>query len=371
MKKALAILMIFALVASAAMAEITLSGWGRGIFAPVMNTGASGVDSTASIGRSWGMDTNPRVKFSVNGNSDNVGFQFEINADDNGVNRDGTAMIWVKPMDMITVKMGAFWDDTLRGNADFGSYNWIRAYGAGVGEDAIFTRFAAADDGKSYKAEEGFMVAVKPMDALYIGVVFSGICGSRGNPSTNNNGILTEDLFDGIQIGVGYTIDGVGQIRAQYYSQYIADGADWGSDATMEVAFKFTMIENLYADVGFRMFLNTDIGAQGVANEKQFNLYGNYKVAGAKIHAIALLKLSDNDPAYHLGAGVDYDVAGVNLEADLRFENDIWASSTDNRITFFAGVNKGFSNGKIGAGLQIANAADMGYAIPIRMEYWF
>ncbi|HOT63627.1 MAG TPA: hypothetical protein PLU93_12265, partial [Treponemataceae bacterium] len=88
MKKALAILMIFALVASVAVAEITLSGWGRGIFAPVMNSGADDDPATlnvdesetfARIGKSWdGVASDPRIKFSVNGNSDNVGFQFEI-----------------------------------------------------------------------------------------------------------------------------------------------------------------------------------------------------------------------------------------------------------------------------------------------------
>lgn len=369
MKKALAILMIFALVASVAVAEITLSGWGRGLFVPVANTGASGVDSQAGNVKSWSGFSDPRIKFSVNGNSDNVGFQFEINADGGAVGQDDQQKIWVKPIDMVTITMGQFFDDTLRGNAAFGSFNWWRAYGAGVGEDVTFTRFCSGDDTfssqygvpstKNYNSEQGFMVAVKPMDALFIGVAFCGLDG----------GILSEDLFDGVQIGAGYTIEGIGMIRAQYMSQYFVDGTDIVADGVVEVAFKFTMIENLYADVGFRMFTNSD--AMNTNNRKDFSLYANYKVAGATIHALGIYILDDDDGAMHLGAGVEYDVAGVSLEADFRYENDIWAGGDDNRITFFAGVKKGFSNGLIGAGLEIANAADMGYAIPIRMEYWF
>ncbi|MBN2810538.1 MAG: hypothetical protein JXP39_01440, partial [Spirochaetales bacterium] len=135
MKKALAILTALAVVGGAAFAEISVGGWGRAVFVPLANSGAEDVDSTSHLGTSW-TDGGPRIGFTVAGNSDNVGFQIDMNADPvfNGSPVEAVAFgdqakIWVKPVDMLTVTVGRFKEDTLRGNGTFGVFDWYRSYG--------------------------------------------------------------------------------------------------------------------------------------------------------------------------------------------------------------------------------------------------
>lgn len=372
MKKALAILMILALVGSAAFAEITFGAWGRGLFVPLQNTGADGAENMANIAKSWDNSlTNPRVGFSVMGNSDNVGFQIDIYADNSGADDNGSlvrgdqAKIWVKPMDKVTVTLGKFFDDTLRGNGTFGSFDWLRAYGGGEGEDFTFTRICSGDDNKNWNSEQGFEVAVKPTDAIFAAVAFCGL---------DKQATQTADLTDGMQIAGGYTIEGIGQIRAQYFSQYLATetAGEYDADGTVEVAFKLTAVENLYADFGFRMFTNSD--SKNANDTKDINAYANYKVDAATIHVLVAytLNATADDNAYNFGAGVDYNLdGGITLQGDVRYYNDIRNGGTDAKTTFFAGVKKGFSNGLIGAGFEYMTAGDAGYAIPVRLEYWF
>lgn len=362
MKKALAILMIFALVASVAVAEVSIGAWGRGIFVPVQNSGADDADNMTSIQKTWeGMATNsePRIKFSVNGNSDNVGFQFEINNDGAAVGKDGQQKIWVKPVDMVTVVMGRYFEDTLRGNTAFGSFDWIRAYGNDNGEDITFTRICSGADNKNWNSTPtGFLVTARPVDAVFVAVNLADAYG------------LTEDLFNKVQVQFGYDIDGIGLFRAQYFSRDLAGDAD----GTIEVAFKLTMVENLYADFGFRMFTNDDVGALGAAKEKDVSAYAKYSMDAIVLHAQTIFKLMDDDNAYTFGAGVDYDMGdGIGVQGDVHYFNDIWdkAGNGETAFTFFAGVKKGFSNGLIGAGVQVLSAEDTAWAIPVRMEYWF
>jgi len=372
MKKALAILMIFALVASVAVAEISIGAWGRGIFVPVQSV--AGADNATSIQKTWdnpATDAGPRIGFTIAGNSDNVGFQVDIRATEKPVAEDpwdvemlglnDVAKIWVKPIDMITLTVGQYFDDTLRGNTAFGSFDWIRAYGNSVGEDVTFMRIASSDQNKNYAVEQGFLVTVQPMDALFFAVNFADAFGA------------TEDLFNKIQIQFGYTIDGIGQIRAQYYAEELNGAAGADADGTIEVAFKLTMVENLYADFGFRMFTNDD--GKNADSEKDVAAYAKYSMDAITIHAQTQVKLFDEaDTQFTVGAGVDYDLGdGIGIQGDVHYFNDAFdkAGDTETAFTFFAGVKKGFSNGLVGVGLEVLSAGDTSWALPVRMEYWF
>jgi hypothetical protein len=376
MKKALAILMVLALVASAATAEITFGAWGRGIFVPVQNSGLENVDSITTINKTWegkndtsglALTSDPRVGFTVAGNSDNVGFQVDIYADGD-IARGDQAKIWVKPMDMVTMQMGKFFDDTLRGNTAFGSFNWLRAYGGGEGEDITFTRIASGDHDKNWNSGQGFEVAVKPNEALFVALALTGL----------ESGVKTEDITDGMQIAAGYTIDGIGQIRAQYFSEYLTDPDDATkiiADGTVEVAFKLTAVENLYADFGFRMF--TEKKGKNANEAKTLSAYANYKVDAATIHALAIYNMNataDDKASMNIAAGVDYALdGGIGVEADVRYYNKEWDKQGDAKAatSFFAGVKKGYSNGLMGAGFEVISAEKTGYAIPVRFEYSF
>lgn len=350
MKKALAILMILALVGSAAFAEITFGAWGRGVFVPVQNSGASGEDSTATNKASWGGA--PRIGFTISGVSDNVGFQADMNVDGGTVNCGDQQKIWVKPFSMLTLSIGNAYDDTLRGNAAFGSFNWDRNMGTWTGEDVTFTRIATNAESKG-PYEQGVIAALKPNDAIYFAVAFCDV-----------NGGLTENLTKNIQVAGGYTIDGIGQIRAQYYGAYVALADD--TAGVVEVAFKLTAVENLYADIGIRAFTNSDISGE----TKTISAYANYKVSAALIHALVIYDLNEEDDGYNIAAGLDYSLAGgLGVAADIRYTNDIKAGGADAVTTFFGGVTKGFSNGKIGAGVEVKSATDTGYSIPVVFEY--
>jgi len=364
MKKALAILMILALVGSAAFAEITFGAWGRGVFVPVQNSGATDDDSTATNKASWGGA--PRIGFTISGVSDNVGFQADMNVDGGKVSCGDQQKIWVKPVSMLTLTIGNAYDDTLRGNAAFGSFNWDRAMGTWTGDDVTFTRVATSATKTEYKDTEyaavqkgpygqGVIAAIKPNDAIYVVAALSDV-----------NGGLTENLFKNIQIAGGYTIDGIGQIRAQYYSAYVPSVTT--TDGTVAVAFKLTAVENLYADFGLRMFTNKD--RQG--ETKTISAYANYKIDAATIHGLVIYDLNEEDDGYNIAAGVDYSLdGGIGVAADVRYTNDIKSGGDDATTTFFAGVTKGFSNGKIGAGVEVKSSTDTGYSIPVVFEYWF
>ncbi len=359
MKKALAILMIFALVASVAVAEVSIGAWGRGIFVPVANSGASGEDSSSMVGVSWG-DTQ-RIGFTIAGNSDNVGFVIDGNVDGQ-MTGDPTAaafgagdnqFIWVKPMDMVTIRMGNIYDDTLRGNAAFGAFNWVRAFASWEGEDVTFSRIGINRD------VNGFEVAVQPMDALYAALFLYDL----------DN--LSQNMLKRMQFALGYSIDGIGQIKGQVYMHGGTpdiDGVIEDNQTTVELAFNYTGMENLFVEAGFMMNTNKDADAD---ETKKLSVYANYVVDAAKIHFMGIYNLKESDNQMQFGAGLDYDLGdGVGVAADVRFFDEKWTGG-DSKITFFAGVTKGFSNGKIGAGVQVASAADTGYAIPVVLEYWF
>jgi len=356
MKKALAILMIFALVASVAVAEISISGWGRAVVDLTKNSGADKEDNSSNVGVSWSSDL-PRVGFTVAGNSDNVGFQVDVTGENMGLGDQ--AKIWVKPVDMLTVSAGRVYDDTLRGNAAFGSFNWDRAYGGGgyESEDIIFTRVRT--DRADGADGQGIVFAVSPMEAFY--AVFS----------INDMMGKTEDIADSMQIAAGYTIDGIGQIRAQYFTvPEVAPDSEIEGDGTFEVAFKVTAVENLFLDVGFGMATNTDY-----SEFTKIALYANYTMDAIVLHLAGVYRMDADENAMYVGGGVDYSMdGGIGISADVRYYNAYMASEDpdgDAKITFFAGVTKGFSNGKIGAGVEVANAKNTGWAIPVILEYWF
>jgi len=378
MKKALAILMVLALVASAATAEITFGAWGRGLFA-VSDTGASGAKSVAENKVSWGGA--PRIGFTVAGSSDNVGFVLEMKGDDGDITANDQQFIWVKPMDMVKLSLGRVQDDTLRGNAAFGSWNWDRAFGDGAtGEDFTFSRLSTGSlESALFNNNQGLIAALTPVENLFVGVAVRDI-NNQGNPWGNQPGATnqTATIMNRIQAAFGYTIADVGQIRAQI----IRNPASWKADGTVdknldtiEIAFKYTGMENLYVDAGFRMWSDDK-----VTEKKQISIYGNYKMDALTAHASTRIDLNgkmdtfdaSGDMGLYVGAGIDYALdGGVAVAADVRYTNEIMDGSKDAKTTVFAGVTKGFSNGLIGAGFEVAAKTDTGYSIPVRFEYWF
>src|SRR5262245_21199206 len=121
-------------------ASVKIGAWGRALFVPVATGGVDGAgdaDTQSALGGSWG--GLPRVGFTVAGTSEFIGFQADINVDLAAPSAGDQQKIWVKPMPNLLLQFGQAYDDTLRGNTAFGSFDWIRL-GPINDEDNVFKR---------------------------------------------------------------------------------------------------------------------------------------------------------------------------------------------------------------------------------------
>ena len=363
---------------------------GTRTFLPVNNNGDDTITDTAPSWGGWGGDE-ARIGFTIAGNSDNVGFQIDGNVDGGSFNVGDQQKIWIKPMDMVTVQLGRIYDDTLRGNAAFGSFNWYRGLGNGDGEDITFSRIGVEG------SREAFQVAIAPMDELYVSAYFYDL-----------DKDLLENMFSKMQFTVGYSIDGIGQFKAQVLttasykdSTYgLPDEPDFGwvdddndlvlllngvllqwnilqskvaeTGAKVEVAFNYTGMENLFVEAGFGMETNDKVDP---LKAKDINIYARYGMDDITLHFLSMnsiIDVGDTEVNYKMVVGVDYNIGdGLAAAADFGFTGTT-IDDVDAEITGFAGVTKGFSNGVIGAGVQFKNDGnDTFFGIPVRMEYWF
>ena len=321
-----------ALTASAA-AEITFSGWGRQIWA----IGSDGDDTKTATMTSWGWS--PRMGYAMDFTSENVDLHADFKLEEMAINDQ--LKVNIRPMEGVQLSIGKLQEDALRGDACFGSWNWIRPSWISD-EGMIFSRTI------DLNGVEAKITAVENL------VVVAGIPVPKDGDDGDK---LAEDAFKAIKIGAGYTIDGVGVLKAQFLGK--GKDSDYGKDDTgdFEVAFKLTSVENLSAEVGFKMPILDDSDAA----TKTIALGGRYQVneacAVAANAAIYLPGNSDIDPSFQFGAGVDYALDnGISLVADVRVampQNDI-----DPSVAFLAGVSKGFSNGKLSIGFQAVNVAE-------------
>lgn len=362
MKKVALSLLAFGLVGAMAFADdaaakTSIGAWGRGIFVPVATGGLDnpGGDKNYQtlLGTSWGNAY--RIGITVSGTSQNVGFQTDINSDNGSISLGDQQKIWIKPMDGLTIQLGQAYDDTLRGNGTFGAWDWLREDNM-LGEDLTFKRL---------DTQKGVEVAYAT-GPIYVFAAVTGLSGS--NASLGHVGKTMQE-------GVGFTIDGVGLVRAQLIGTSTAGITDY---QRIQAAFKLTSIQNLYLDVGAEFPTNSDMN-------KVFNAYANYTIDKAKLHVVGQYTVpKTGDAPMTFGAGADYGLdGGLTLSGDVRYYNKTASSTGDANTTFGGYVSKGFSNGLLGVGVEYAARAASAnavanqdntaaqFTIPVRMEYWF
>lgn len=304
MKKLIVLALLIALCAGIAFADgVSIGAWGRGIYAPIMTASNGGLyDKYTNVsGVSWGVGANssPRIGFGVTGNSEFVGFIFQIKGDgagDPNVAVNDELSIWVKPVPGLKVQVGTFYDDTLRGSAGFGANDWIRpGNGLAFGDDFVFNRIGNAS-GKYVSALVSFQMAgffayvcdnVAGIQTYYgdnsvVGGAFS--IDAQGN--AHGNVASAQNLGDPItnlSFGAGYTIEGIGMIRVQKVARSWFD-VNW-SDAyypisEVQAAFKLTMVKDLVVDLGVKIPMSVDSNVKAGATAI-IPLYVSYKIAGA------------------------------------------------------------------------------------------
>ena len=352
MKKTLIAVAAAAALTTSAFAEITFGGWGRAIWAPVASNGGDAVTFTST---SWGGDG--RIGFGMDFTSENVDMHADFKLEDGKAEINDQLKIVVRPIENLSISIGKLQDDTLRGDCCYGSWNWLRPNWFG---GMLETSYKAEDEGLTFSRTidlKGVAVKATPVEGLVIlaGIPVSDNSGEATAMGHTSN--LAEDAYKAAKVGFGYTIDGVGQIKAQFLGK--GPSSDYGEDDTgdLEVAFKLSAVENLSAEVGFKMQLkdNSDEANKLVALGARYQV--NDACAVAASADVTLYGNSDKDPSMAFGAGVDYALDnGIGLCADVRVampQNDF-----DPSIGFLLGASKGFSNGKLSVGFQGVSVAE-------------
>ena len=383
MKKTLiAVAAAAALTATSAFAEITFGAWLRVLASPVASTGK---DVITGVENSWGYGART-ARININGTSEDgkAGFVMGVYNDfESGLGQGDDAYLWVKPVDTVKVSVGKFDSPTngLRGDFCYGSWNWLRpgnwAYdGEGLTFDGIW--------------RSGMMLEADPIEGLH---AFAVIPMSSSYKSA-------EETYRNIQVGFGYTIEGVGKLKAQFIGDYsyttknaktdeyeldkytptgvdtkqVEKAYDKDQDKTtgqIGVAFDITAIENLYVTVGARFGIADKDYVPGylkmaftagasyqVSEQMKFSVDGGYiqyqdKCVARDGEAV--------DNVFFVGAGVDYAIMdGLSLAADVRYMSNAKAGGNgygkdkdEGAISFLVGVNKSVSsNGSLGIGFQ-------------------
>ena len=378
MKKTLIAVAAAAALVSSAFAEVTFGGWGRQIWAPVANNGD---DTVTAMLTSWGW--NPRIGYGMDFKSENVDMHADFKLEEGTAAINDQCKATYRPVEGVALSIGKIQDDTLRGDACFGSWNWIRPNW--ISDEGI--TFSRTVDVTGVSAK---ITAVENL------VVLAGL-NVPADATGDAKAKLAENAYKNVAIGAGYTIDGIGQVKAQYFGT-----SEKGKSGKVEAAFKLTAVENLSAEVGFKMSMADDdwdatftnclttktiaLGAHyqvndvcGVSANAEMSLYPDLEVAGVKVSV---------DPTIKFGLGVDYALDnGIGLAADVRV--NMPQNEVDPSIAFMLGASKGFSNGKLSVGFQgVSVAEDSGagfagngsfdpakdglvWALPVCFEYWF
>ncbi|WP_307771050.1 hypothetical protein [uncultured Treponema sp.] len=381
MKKIISVLTGLALVAGAAMADgITFGSWGRGLWNVAAN---SGDDVVTDMHQSWG-GAAPRTGIGVSGSTENVGFAVDMHANgDSGISLGDNALIWVKPIEQIKIVAGKKDQNELRGDAAFGLWNWDRI-GAVDKMGLEGWTFPDVFDGN------GVAVVAYPIDGLTVGA---------GIPlSLNGTGATLENTYaHGANYAAAYAIDGIGTVKAAYMTKADGTSRDAKKDSTsygvIAAAFDLTMVDGLYATVGAQI----PTASVNEFDSTIVNAYARYSLDALAVHLAVGTKLNtvdnsktddskyDGNLGFAIGAGADYSLDnGIGFFGDVRYANGIYMANTSadksDCLTFGLGVEKNFSNGKIGIAFEGATNGNGRYTyednafaweIPVKVEYLF
>ncbi|WP_296014934.1 hypothetical protein [uncultured Treponema sp.] len=431
MKKTLiAVAAAAALTATSAFAEITFGAWLRSITGVASN----GEDILTGTSNSWGGMRPSRLNVAGTSEDGNVGFKLDMyyNTGDN-IQVGDNAYIWVKPASSVQIALGKFdgGETGLRGDFCYGSWNWLRP-----------GNWIADGEGLTFNGSHtnGLMAKITPVDGLVAVIqlpVYNAKWGGNNDSyvaktATEDAKNTIEDTFKNGMYAAAYTIEGLGTLKAGYFGSYAEKNkkdtkkvydpsklsgtydswekaleamekevsAEVTKDSkqigTVNVAFDFNAVENLFVTVGARFGIadkefNTD-------NEKmKFTAGASYQVSDAMKVSVSggyvqyqdkcVGKAGDQkDNAFGIGAGVDYVIMdGLNAAADVRYKNIGYGKDKDDgAISFLVGVTKNVSsNGYIGIGFQgatngcglagiSANAGDdFVWAIPVALQVGF
>jgi len=349
MKRFLVLLLVAVMAVPALFADVTVGGWGRIILA-TMGSDVDGVDPTMDMGPNWG--GNGRVRFAIAGSADQIGFNFDVDGDggvgweDYSINAAEQLCIWIKPIDMIKITAGQKQVDTLRGKFGATSAAASNNVSAGDLEDGIFPRT---------RIGLGVIIEATPVEGLSI---------ILAHEYENGADTTVEETLKSISVAVGYSIEGIGLVRAGYFGE----AATGVAAEDMAVAFNLTAVEGLNVDLGFVMDISD------AADSTMISLGASYQVMDPlKVTLLAQMQLN-SDAADEGRIGVGLNVA-YNLGAiSVNLETSAKILENDTNIMIYPYARMGLGNGYTSAGFKLDMAVDaevMTWTIPVVLEYWF
>ena len=434
MKKTLiAVAAAAALTATSAFAEITFGAWLRSITGVASN----GEDIVTGTSNSWGGMRPSRLNVAGTSEDGNAGFKLDMyyNTGDN-IQVGDNAYIWVKPASSVQLALGKFdgGETGLRGDLCYGSWAWLRP-----------GNWIAEDEGLTFNGSHtnGLMAKITPVDGLVAVIqlpVYNAKWGGNNaeyvaKTATEDAKNTIEDTFKNGMFAAAYTIEGLGTLKAGYFGSYAehkkgettkeyllankykdetwsldsssSEEPEWKYNSktytedseqigTVNVAFDFNAVENLFVTVGARFGI-ADKEYKADNEKMKFTAGASYQVSDAMKFTVSggyvqyqdkcVGKASDKkDNAFSVGAGVDYAIMdGLNAAADLRYKNIGYGKDKDEgAISFLVGVTKNVSsNGYIGVGFQGATNGngltgigankndDFVWAVPVALCVWF
>lgn len=360
MKKLVSVLFVSLLVGGMAFAAdpvVKVGGWGRFIFNAAESSGVEDADMYTSAGPSWAKGG--RVRADISGTSDNFGFLLQLffHGGTTFASPDN-AKIWWKMNDMFMLHAGRFKGDFLRGK--IGDSDMINT----TDGDFIFERMEPA---------AGVLAEIRPTKELYIAAAVD-------TGATYNK--VAEDAFKDGQYGVGYAIDKVGLVRAQYIGK-------WGSKP-VNVAFAYTGMKGLLVDAG--IFIPTDEDAAVAGQQVQGDIAIGASVSYVK-DALGLVVRTNtvlaDDLALRVSADLSYAMAkplSVGVEGQFASKATVTTQTVgqvvtyaDSLITVAPYAKMTYGNGyvkagfvaNIGEGTVGVDTTDMSWSLPIILTYSF
>jgi hypothetical protein len=275
MKKLLALSVVLVtltcLVSAQDAPSFTVGGRLDAWFVPLqVTTIDDGTDTHTYVGTALGRDANgvgPRARLFLTGKTDilglNVGLQFFPASLVNGTavgtfGFDDNVEVWLQPVDWFKFDVGKFVVDPLRGKI---GDNWMDGFTVKMRDgDAIFSRFKSQgfNGGDSVVgALASFMFGDLYVGALLPGLgQFSAQSDIYGTVNSTNGLESSDHVFERAQVGVGYTIQDIGVVRAQYVGANVKGDQSNPTNivsSRIEVAFQLTAVQGLNLDVGAKI----------------------------------------------------------------------------------------------------------------------
>jgi hypothetical protein len=399
-KKIIALAAMMAVGAGGLFAQvadgISVNGWGRAAFAPIIHKGeykvppaiSSGSDTTvegetyAGTGTNWGDPV--ALELDITGATSHVGFGLGLTTEGGiGANATG-ANVWAKPFgsDLLTLSIGKGVDDTLRGKVGEVNDGWEYFVLPLLGgeKDDIFTRFkyGGTSDFSGFSLPAGFTASQLTYGALLTSAPLEGLyIGARVNaPNMWTAPLKAEDVYRYIQIGAGYEIANVGLVRAQFFGGWTTDDgsrlqdevdsilagggtpnpanltefvADADDAARIEAAFALTALEGITIDIGTKIWLpvkrDIDIKAAGVS------VYTD-KHEFAKGIQLSVGAIIAPEGAFSLAARVDSTFGGSDKTDADNYDNDPFILNAHLVPAF----DLGFAKVGLDVGMQLTSA---------------